>query len=213
MIEEYKNIIERNNKEIIESKETIKKYYSREVDIYPYKIDNINDENELNKIINQQKKDIDNLNIIIDIELQNKENKRKKEIELLKEKETDKEFSKLYRKGIIEINNIDVSIDKFYIKELLDNNKIIYNFICTDNRIDKKVFGTIDDKKYELKHIYKLKDSKVFHNIYLDKELFIDNKIVLNNKEQLKKFMNYVFKWTPEVHTMVAETMIKEVVE
>ena len=213
MIEKYKKIIERNNKEIIESKETIKKYYSREVDIYPYKIDNINDENELNKIINQQKKDIDNLNIIIDIELQNKENKRKKEIELLKEKETDKEFSKLYRKGIIEINNIDVSIDKFYIKELLDNNKIIYNFICTDNRIDKKVFGTIDDKKYELKHIYKLKDSKVFHNIYLDKELFIDNKIVLNNKEQLKKFMNYVFKWTPEVHTMVAETMIKEVVE
>ena len=213
MIEKYKKIIERNNKEIIESKETIKKYYSREVDIYPYKIDNINDENELNKIINQQKKDIDNLNIIIDMELQNEENKRKKEIELLKEKETDKEFSKLYRKGIIEINNIDVSIDKFYIKELLDNNKIIYNFICTDNRIDKKVFGTIDDKKYELKHIYKLKDSKVFHNIYLDKELFIDNKIVLNNKEQLKKFMNYVFKWTPEVHTMVAETMIKEVVE
>ena len=80
MIEKYKKIIERNNKEIIESKETIKKYYSREVDIYPYKIDNINDENELNKIINQQKKDIDNLNIIIDMELQNEENKRKKEI-------------------------------------------------------------------------------------------------------------------------------------
>ena len=44
--------------------------------------------------------------------------------------------------------------------------------------------------------------------MYLDKELFSNNKIVLDNNEKINIFKEYIKKWTKEEHKMVAETMV-----
>ncbi len=210
MEEDYKKIVERNNQIILNEKETIKKYYGKDLKVKIYNIDNITDENEIKKIIEEQVDEIAKLHIIVDTEGQKKSFEVRKKIEELKETETDKEFSKFYREGIIEVNNIEVSVSKFYIKELKDKEgKPFYNFICTDKRIDKRVFGTVEDRELEVLNIYKLKDSALFYNMYLDKNIYSNNKIVINDNEKLKTFMDYIHTWTPEKHSMVAETMIK----
>ncbi len=208
MIEEYKKQIYFNNNQITQLKETIKKFYQKETKIIPYDINDISGKEELEKIIESQTKDIAILNIIVDTEDQKLTNELNRRIEKLKETESDKNFSEYYRNGIVEINGIDVSVDRFYIKEVETNNKSIFNFICTDKRIDKKIFGTIDDKEYIVKNIYKLKNSMIFYQMYLDKNLFINDKITINNKQQLNLFMQYIHNCTPEKHKMVAETMI-----
>lgn len=206
-MDELKKQIEIYNNKIIELKAIIKKYYNKDInDINVY---TINAQDNLEEIIEKQIKDISKLNFIVDQEDQILGNKRKKKIEELKEKELDKEFSKFYREGIIEVNNIEVSVNKFYIKELKSKDeKTFYNFICTDKRIDKKVFGTLEDRELKVLNIYKLKDSVLFYKMYLDKDLYNDNKIVLNDYNKIKTFMNYIHTWTKEKHSMVAETMI-----
>ena len=199
--------IELNNKEIIELKNTIQKYYNRNIDsINIYEVSD--NQANLEDILKKQSDDIATLNIIVDTEAQKIDNIRRKKLEELKLKESDTVFSNLYRNGFICVNNIDVSVDKFYMKEIEMDGKILYNFICTDLRVDKKLFNTIDDRDYEVKKVYRLKDNIIFYQMYLDKELFIDNKIDLNTEERLTKFMKYIHNWTIDKHKMVAETMI-----
>ena len=211
MIEEYKNEIKNNNDKIVELKETIKKYYQKDVDINPYDLNEI-DDGKLEETIEKQIKDIAKLNMIVDVEDQKVASETQQKIEKLKETETDKEFSKFYRNGVIEINGMDISVDRFYIKETEDKiGKTVFNFICTDEKIDKKLFGTIDDKENIVKNIYRLKNSMIFYQMYLDNNLFINDKIIINNQQQLNRFMQYIKAWTPDNHKMVAETMIKDV--
>ena len=202
---ELEKQIEENNKEIEELKETIKTNFNKDIDdINTYEVDS----NNLESIIESQRKDIARLNTIVDIESQNAAIQIEKKIEELKKDETDKVFSEFYRNGVIVVNGVDVSVDKFFVKQTESDHGVIYNFICTDKRIDKSIFKTINDKDFKVKNIYVFKDSKTFYNIYLDKSLFIDNKIILNDEQQLNKFMEYVKHWMPEKHKMVAETMI-----
>ena len=199
--------IEFNNNEIKSLKETIKKYYNKDIDdIMPYQI--YNNENNFEEIIKKQRKDIAKLNIIIDVEEQKTSAEISKKIEKLKELETDEAFSTFYREGFICINNIDVSVDNFFIKKVVKDESTFYNFICTDERIDKKIFNTFDDREYEVKRIYKLKDSTTFYEMYLDEKLFNGNKIIIDNNKSLKLFNDYINKWTPKKHRMVAETML-----
>ena len=199
--------IEFNNNEIKSLKETIKKYYNKDIeDIMPYQI--YNNENNFEEIRKKQRKDIDKLNINIDIEEQKTSAEISKKIEKLKELETDEAFSTFYREGFICINNIDVSVDNFFIKKVVRDDSTFYNFICTDERIDKKIFNTFDDREYEVKRIYKLKDSTTFYEMYLDEKLFNGNKIIIDNNKSLKLFNDYINKWTPKKHRMVAETML-----
>ena len=199
--------IEFNNNEIERLKETIKKYYNKDIeDIMPYQI--YNNENNFEEIIKKQRKDIAKLNIIIDVEEQKTSAEISKKIEKLKELETDEAFSTFYREGFICINNIDVSVDNFFIKKVVRDDSTFYNFICTDERIDKKIFNTFDDREYEVKRIYKLKDSTTFYEMYLDEKLFNGNKIIIDNNKSLKLFNDYINKWTPKKHRMVAETML-----
>ena len=199
--------IEFNNNEIKSLKETIKKYYNKDIDdIMPYQI--YNNENNFEEIIKKQRKDIAKLNIIIDVEEQKTSAEISKKIEKLKELETDEAFSTFYREGFICINNIDVSVDNFFIKKVVRDDSTFYNFICTDERIDKKIFNTFDDREYEVKRIYKLKDSTTFYEMYLDEKLFNGNKIIIDNNKSLKLFNDYINKWTPKKHRMVAETML-----
>ena len=199
--------IEFNNNEIESLKETIKKYYNKDIeDIMPYQI--YNNENNFEEIIKKQRKDIAKLNIIIDVEEQKTSAEISKKIEKLKELETDEAFSTFYREGFICINNIDVSVDNFFIKKVVKDESTFYNFICTDERIDKKIFNTFDDREYEVKRIYKLKDSTTFYEMYLDEKLFNGNKIIIDNNKSLKLFNDYINKWTPKKHRMVAETML-----
>lgn len=199
--------IEFNNNEIESLKETIKKYYNKDIeDIMPYQI--YNNENNFEEIIKKQRKDIAKLNIIIDVEEQKTSAEISKKIEKLKELETDEAFSTFYREGFICINNIDVSVDNFFIKKVVRDDSTFYNFICTDERIDKKIFNTFDDREYEVKRIYKLKDSTTFYEMYLDEKLFNGNKIIIDNNKSLKLFNDYINKWTPKKHRMVAETML-----
>ena len=199
--------IEFNNNEIKSLKETIKKYYNKDIeDTMPYQI--YNNENNFEEIIKKQRKDIAKLNIIIDVEEQKTSAEISKKIEKLKELETDEAFSTFYREGFICINNIDVSVDNFFIKKVVRDDSTFYNFICTDERIDKKIFNTFDDREYEVKRIYKLKDSTTFYEMYLDEKLFNGNKIIIDNNKSLKLFNDYINKWTPKKHRMVAETML-----
>lgn len=207
-MEEYGKIIKKNNNRIIELKDVIGKYYNKDVKIFPYNVDGINDSNELEKILKKQMEDIYKLNMMIDTEYQKKVFALNEKIENLKRNETDKIFSDFYRNGIIEVNGLDISVNKFYIKEIEIDGKSVYNFICTDRRVDKKIFNTIEDGKYLVKNIFPFKNSKVFYLIYLDKNLFNNNKIIINNSQQLDEFMKYVKSWTIENHKMVAETMI-----
>ena len=208
MIENYKKELLENNKIIRELKKSIKKYYNQDVDISPVNIENIDNIEDLKRILEIQIKDIGKLNIIMEILQQNLELEFQKKIEKLKSTEKDITFSNFYRTGYISVNGIDVSVDRFYIKEVENNGKITFNFICTDNRIDKKIFKTIKDKTFEVKNIYPLKRSKTFYEIYLDKRLFNDNKIVLDNDTKLNLFLNHIKNWTKVEHKMVAETMI-----
>ncbi len=208
MVEEYKLKIEQNNKTIVSLKQNIYENYKKSIPNNDYLFDASSSLDELKEIYNNQLTEINKLNIIFDTEYQNLKHNNIKMIEKLKETETDKNFSEYYRNGIVEINGIDVSVDRFYIKEVETNDKVIFNFICTDKRIDKKMFGTIDDKEYLVKNIYPFKNSKTFYQMYLDNNLFINNKITINNEQQLNLFMQYIYNWSPEKHKMVAETMI-----
>lgn len=211
MIEELKKEILSNIKIINELKNSIKRYYNKDIetfDVDEQKVKKLEDENKLNEIHDKQVKDIGKLNVIMEIEGQNATFEYQKKIEELKEKEKDKIFSEFYRTGIISVKGIDVSVDKFYIKEVIKEEKTILNFICTDKRIDKKIFDTIEDRKFKVKNIYLLKKSKIFYEMYLDKELFSNNKIVLDNNEKINIFKEYIKKWTKEEHKMVAETMV-----
>lgn len=204
----YKDGILKNNRKIIELKNTIKEYYNKEVEIFPANIEDIEDKSRLKKILDKQRKDIMELYIIIDTSDQAVAIEMHRKIEELKSKEKDKEFSEFYRTGIICVKGIDVSVDRFYIKEVEHEGNTILNFICTDKRIDKKIFGTIEDRSYDVKKIYILKNSKTFYNMYLDKNLFSNNRITLDNEEKLLLFMKYIKKWKNDNHKMVAETMI-----
>lgn len=211
MIEELKKEILSNIKIINELKNSIKRYYNKEIEIFDIdeqKVKLIEDENELKQIHGRQVEDIGRLNVIMEIEGQNATFEYQKKIEELKKKEKDMIFSEFYRTGIISVKGIDVSVDKFYIKEVINEGEEILNFICTDKRVDKKIFGTIEDRQFKVKKIYLFKKSKIFYEIYLDKELFSNNKIVLDNNEKLNKFKEYIKKWTKEEHKMVAETMV-----
>ena len=211
MLEELKREIISNIKILLNLKDSIKRYYNKDVEIYEVnevEINNIKDEEKLKEILDKQVEDIGRLNVIMEVEGQNFTFEYQKKIEELKKDEKDKEFSVFYRTGIITVNGIDVSIDRFYVKEVENEGKTIFNFICTDRRIDKKIFGTIDDKTFEVKNIYPFKKSTVFYEMYLNKELYSKNKIVLDSEEKLSLFMSYVKKWTAEEHKMVAETMI-----
>ena len=211
MIEELKKEILSNIKIINELKNSIKRYYNKEIEIFDIdeqKVKLIEDENELKQIQGRQVEDIGRLNVIMEIEGQNATFEYQKKIEELKKKEKDMIFSEFYRTGIISVKGIDVSVDKFYIKEVINEGKEILNFICTDKRVDKKIFGTIEDRNFKVKKIYLFKKSKIFYEIYLDKELFSNNKIVLDNNEKINKFKEYIKKWTKEEHKMVAETMV-----
>ncbi len=211
MIEELKKEILSNIKIINELKNSIKRYYNKEIEIFDIdekKVKLIEDENELKHIHGRQVEDIGRLNVIMEIEGQNATFEYQKKIEELEKKEKDMIFSEFYRTGIISVKGIDVSVDKFYIKEVINEGKEILNFICTDKRVDKKIFGTIEDRNFKVKKIYLFKKSKIFYEIYLDKELFSNNKIVLDNNERINKFKEYIKKWTKEEHKMVAETMV-----
>ena len=211
MIEELKKEILSNIKIINELKNSIKRYYNKEIEIFDIdeqKVKLIEDENELKQIQGRQVEDIGRLNVIMEIEGQNATFEYQKKIEELKKKEKDMIFSEFYRTGIISVKGIDVSVDKFYIKEVINEGEEILNFICTDKRVDKKIFGTIEDRQFKVKKIYLFKKSKIFYEIYLDKELFSNNKIVLDNNEKINKFKEYIKKWTKEEHKMVAETMV-----
>ena len=211
MIEELKKEILSNIKIINELKNSIKRYYNKEIEIFDIdeqKVKLIEDENELKQIHDRQVENIGRLNVIMEIEGQNATFEYQKKIEELKKKEKDMIFSEFYRTGIISVKGIDVSVDKFYIKEVINEGKEILNFICTDKRVDKKIFGTIEDRNFKVKKIYLFKKSKIFYEIYLDKELFSNNKIVLDNNERINKFKDYIKKWTKEEHKMVAETMV-----
>ena len=203
MIEELKKEILSNIKIINELKNSIKRYYNKEIEIFDIdeqKVKLIEDENELKQIHGRQVEDIGRLNVIMEIEGQNATFEYQKKIEELKKKEKDMIFSEFYRTGIISVKGIDVSVDKFYIKEVINEGEEILNFICTDKRVDKKIFGTIEDRQFKVKKIYLFKKSKIFYEIYLDKELFSNNKIVLDNNEKLNKFKEYIKKWTKEEH-------------
>ena len=202
---ELRKQIDFNNKQINKLNETIKKYYKKDTDIKPYSVDNITNEKDLEEIVKKQLDDIDQLNILVDIYGQDLDIKRQAKIEELKEKESDKDFSNFYRTGIIKINDIEVSVDKFFIRELIDkDNKPILNFVCTDTRLNND--NNIEE--YEIKSIHPLKKSKIFYLMYLDKNLFKNNKLIIDNKEKLDIFMNYIKDWTEEKHQMVAETMV-----
>lgn len=209
MIEEYKNKIRLNNDEINELEEIIKKHYDSNFKSKKYNSVEIFNVDELEKILIDQKEEINRLNIIIDIGEQNLFYERNIKIEQLKEKENDKSFSKFYREGLIEINLINVSVDKFYIKIVKDeNNDTIYSLVCTDKRIDKNIFNTFEDENYKIIDLHKLKNSKIFYDMYQDKRIFVDDKIKLNTKEELEIFTQYIDAWTKEKHKMVAETMV-----
>lgn len=209
MIEEYKTKIEQNNVIIEDLKQSIYEHFKKSSPSNDYSFDTNASLDELKEIYNNQLEEINHLHIIIDIEYENVKYNNFKMIEKLKEKETDKKFSEYYRNGFVEINGIDVSVDKFYVKELEDeNHKLLLNFICADKRIDKKLFGTIEDKNYLIKNICPLKKSKIFYEMYLNPNLFENNKIIINNDQQLNLFMQYIHNWTSEKHKMVAETMI-----
>ena len=207
---ELRSQIDFNNQEIIKLKETLKKYYNRDVeDINIYEVKDT--DNNLEEIIKKQLEDISKLNIIVDIEGQKKDNEVEKKLEELKQTEKDLTFSNFYRNGVVSINNIDVSVDKFFIRVLEKDGKSTFNIVCTDNRIDKSIIKTFNDKEYNLKELYKLKDCNIFYEMYLNKDIFVDNKLVINDERQLDIFLNYISKWTPERHKMVAETMIYNV--
>lgn len=210
-MEEYKKKIKINNNKIIELKDVIRKYYKKEVEISPYNVGDINDNNELEKVLKNQMEDINKLNMMIDTEYQKKVSALNVKIENLKRNEIDQKFSDFYRNGVIQVNGLDISVNKFYVKEIEIDGKSVYNFICTDRRIDKKIFGTIDDEKYIVKNIFPFKKSKVFYLLYLDKELFNNNMIIINNDQKLDAFMKYVKSWTSENHRMVAETMVDNI--
>lgn len=208
MIEEYKTKIEQNNVIIEDLKQSIYEHFKKSSPSNDYSFDTNASLDELKEIYNNQLEEINHLHIIIDVEYENTKYNNIKMVEKLKEKETDKIFSEYYRNGFVEINGVDVSVDKFYMKELEDeNHKQIFNFICADKRIDNKIFGSIEDKDYFVKNIYPLKKSKIFYEMYLNSNLFINNKITINNEQQLNLFMKYIHEWTPEKHKMVAETM------
>ena len=59
-----------------------------------------------------------------------------------------------------------------------------------------------------MKKIYKLKESTIFYEMYLDEKLFNGKKIIIDNNKSLKLFNDYINKWTPKKHRMVAETML-----
>ena len=44
--------------------------------------------------------------------------------------------------------------------------------------------------------------------MYLNKNLYTNNKIIIDNQDKIDKFNKYISNWTPENHRMVAETMI-----
>lgn len=210
MIDSYKKRIISNSEYLNELKETIKSYYDKDVEIIQIdkkEIDTIKDEEELKAIINKQAENINKLNMIIDFEVQKARMQYFKKTEELKKKEKDKVFSEFYRNGIINVKGIDVSVDRFFIKEIEKEGEKIFNFICTDSRIEKKVFGTIQDRDWDVINIFVLKNSKVFYEMYLNKNLFKDNKIILDTDEQMSLFMSYIKKWKNENHKMVAETM------
>ncbi len=208
MIEEYKTKIEQNNVIIEDLKQSIYENFKKNSPNSDYSFDTNASLDELKEIYNNQLEEINHLHIIIDVEYENTKYNNIKMVEKLKEKETDNIFSEYYRNGFVEINGVDVSVDRFYMKELEDeNHKQIFNFICADKRIDNKIFGSIEDKDYFVKNIYPLKKSKIFYEMYLNSNLFINNKITINNEQQLNLFMKYIHEWTPEKHKMVAETM------
>ena len=80
--------------------------------------------------------------------------------------------------------------------------------VCTDKRIDKNIFNTFEDENYKIIDLHKLKNSKIFYDMYQDKRIFVDDKIKLNTKEELEIFTQYIDAWTKEKHKMVAETMV-----
>ena len=204
----YKEIIEKNNETINELKEQLTKYYNKETEIKTYTFKDDINTNELKEIIEKQEKDINNLHILINIEANKYKNKINSQIEKLKKEEKDKDFSEFYRHGKININNIDINVDDIYIRELISDNNTMYDCICTDERVDKNIFNTTIINNYKVNNIYNIKDSTIFYEIYKDKRLFINKKIVLNTKEKKDLFINYLKKWKKERHYLVAETMI-----
>ena len=96
MIEELKKEILSNIKIINELKNSIKRYYNKDIetfDVDEEKVKKLEDENKLNEIHDKQVKDIGKLNVIMEIEGQNATFEYQKKIEKLKEKEKDKIFS------------------------------------------------------------------------------------------------------------------------
>lgn len=212
MLEKIYEEIDNNNKIIDKFKQDLQKYYNRKVETKYYSYSGENNIEKLKKIIKSQTEEIKLLNLLFRMEAQNLDCIYKNKIDELKKNEQDKVFSDFYHNGFIQINNIDIKIDKFYIEEVyakLDD-KNVYNFICTDKRINNKMFKTLIDNNHELIKLYKFKNSKIFYNIYLDKELFANNRIIINSQRQYELFISYIKKWNKDNHRMVAETMIQD---
>lgn len=205
-IEELKNIIKVNNEKILELDSLFKKHFNKDAKVICYNAESIYDEFKLKEIIKNQNKEIKGLDIMFNLETHKYENELNKKREELEKKELDKKFSYFYGNGLITINGIDISVDKFFMKELENTSgEIIYKFICTDTRIDKNFFGSFDDNNYKINRVYRIKNSKIFYDMYLDKNIYIDGKIIINTKEQLIKFIEYIKKWNKEQHEIVTE--------
>ena len=209
MVDDYKKKINDNNEIILRLKKEYNEAFKENVQNNDYSYTDDASLEKLKEINEKQLKEINNLNMLLDAKYQNAKFKNIDKIEKLKEKETDSIFSDYYRNGVIEINGIEVSVNKFFIKEVEYNGRLVFNFVCSDKRIDNNILGTINDSNYPLKNIYLFKNSLVFYQMYQDKDLFINNKIVLNNEEQFKRFFEYLNNWTPKKHNMTAETMVE----
>ena len=204
MKEEYVEKIKENNEKINELKEDLLKYFNRKIGETKYEFNDSYSEEQLNDLLEKQFEELNELHAIFDMEDQATKYKNIKKVEEMKKDEKDPEFSKFYRTGIITINNTDIYLDKFYIKEMKNNEgRVILNLVCTDPRVHNEEDGEYN----EILNIYPLKNISALYNIYLDKELYSNNKILLNSADSVEKFKNYINKWDKKNQYMVAETI------
>ena len=201
------DIIEKNNKIIKELSNSIQPNMNLAI----YNAANITNEDELKSILTKQLNDISKLYISLEMERQNSAHVMRERIKKLREIEPDKDFSNFYHNGIIVIDNIEVKIDDFYIKEFIDNNNsLFYSLFCTDKRIDNHSFGIIDETDLKLRNIYHLKNSQILYEMYKNKYLYNDNRIVLDEQEKFELFIRYMNNdLIKKKHKLVAETMIQ----
>ena len=116
-------------------------------------------------------------------------------------KEYDEKIVDMYNNGIVEIDGVEYPLNDFFIKYNLGN-KVELHLVCTGNEYTDML--TNSKKSYEYSGMIKFKDTTSFIDLLSSNAvLIINNKIVINNKDEVLKIIN---NWNGIIHSLVPKT-------